>query len=121
MSVRIGLQIVGCFAIPGAIVFSASPALGQEEINPARCILVSNVFKQSGDERQKRAAQETNMFYLGGISGSDAQIQANFAAQLRTVNSQNAAGIMLSCARAAADKINRVKAIAERLRPPATK
>lgn len=121
MNIRMGLQIVVAFAIPAAIVFSTSPALGQEGINPARCILVSNVFRQSRDERQKNAAQETNIFYLGEIGGSDAQIQADFAAQLRSVNSQNAAGIMQSCARAAANKINRVKAIALRLRPPATK
>jgi len=106
---------VGLFAGAIAVALGASPAMSQAGVNSVQCVIVATVHSRAGNENQKRIAVLAEAFYLGRLTGSTEQLQAEFARQVKTITSQNNGEIMNQCARAMNSKIEEVKGIQQAL------
>jgi hypothetical protein len=102
-------------ASAGILALTAGPAAGQSLTNDAKCLLVSNIFSKSNDAKAKELATQARFFFLGRMTGSPSQIEAALASQGKTIDAQNVASIMQSCAAAVVQKAREVQAIGERL------
>ena len=94
------------------------PASAQQGVNNARCFLLSNLFVQRGPPQGKAIALRSSYFYLGRLSGSPAQLEAEFAAQAKTLTSQNSGVAMNACAVEMGRREQEVRAIGTKMRPP---
>jgi hypothetical protein len=80
---------------------AVTPAIAQDPaVNPAKCFLVANVFAKAGSDKEKPAARDAAIFYLARLSGSSSQVEAQLAAQLKTITNANNGQIMSACAKA---------------------
>ena len=88
----------------------APTAMAQSGVNNAQCVIVATVFARAGNDNQKKVAELAQAFYLGSLSGSSQQMQAEFTRQLRTITNQNSGNIMNACAQAMNAKIQQARA-----------
>ena len=95
-----GTTLVACTAC--CVLWASSPVAAQPAHNDVQCLLVSNLFAQSGkDAKAKTVGQAGAFFYLGRVDGrmSADRLKAAVREQQKTLKATNAAAIMTRCAR----------------------
>jgi hypothetical protein len=88
----------------------APTAIAQSGVNNAQCVIAATVYSRAGNDKQKKVAELAEAFYLGSLSGSSQQMQAEFARQVRTITNQNSGNIMTACAQAMNAKVQQARA-----------
>jgi hypothetical protein len=94
-----GTTLLACAA---CCALWTSSVAAQPAHNDVQCLLVSNLFAQSGkDAKAKTVGQAGAFFYLGRVDGrmSADRLKAAVQEQQKTLKAANAAAIMTRCAR----------------------
>ena len=98
-----------------AALLATGGAASAQSASDAQCIVVANAFaSQAKDANAQKLAEATIFFYLGRVGNSmtAAQLKAMLDAQSKTLNNQNASGIMQKCAATVQSKVQMVQGAA---------
>lgn len=104
-----------------ATLMVTGAAASAQNVNDARCILLSNAFAQQAKEANaQKLAEAAFYFYLGRMSptATAAQMKSVFDQQAKTVTEASAGGLMDSCVKEFQSKVNLVQSLSAK--PAAT-